>query len=126
MSVTMGRSNGRKNTKVSSGKIYTVFPTAKNLDDTVFPSAKKKYSMFLLILGCSYFCHGPDVSRVMAMGPPIHKITDHLTNRQEQTCLHHKCLLIVSCSVCVVVIQHTMSTNLTLLYTMFGLAGTEG
>ena len=44
----------------------------------------------------------------------------------------HKCLLLVYCSVRVVVVvqsspvQHTMSTNLLLLYSMFGLSGTGG
>ena len=38
----------------------------------------------------------------------------------------HKRLLLVSCSVSVVVIQHTMSTNIPLIYSMFGLAGTGG
>ena len=35
-------------------------------------------------------------------------------------------LLLVFCSVSVVVIQYTMSTNIPLLYSMFSLAGTGG
>ena len=45
------------------------------------------YCHFLYFL-FFYFCHGPCRRQAMVMAPRIRNVTDHITSRQEQTCLH--------------------------------------